>query len=196
VPFADHNAMLDPSTADLTSRMLEHFGPVGVPRDHPAVMRAIDFIKREQEPEGCWYGRWGVNYIYGTWQVLRGMAQIGEDMNKPWLQRGADWLFRIQNEDGGWGESADSYEDPSLKGIGPSTPSQTAWSLMGLIAAGHASQRAVQEGIRYLIETQNPEGSWDEDWFTGTGFPKVYYLEYTMYRQYFPLLALSHYRDA
>ncbi|MDA0840247.1 MAG: squalene--hopene cyclase [Planctomycetota bacterium] len=195
VPFADHNAMLDPSTADLTSRMLEHFGPVGVPRNHPAVIRAVDFIKREQEPEGCWYGRWGVNYIYGTWQVLRGMAQIGEDMVKPWLQRGAGWLFSIQNEDGGWGESCDSYEHPELKGIGPSTPSQTAWALMGLIAAGHASNHAVQEGIRYLIETQNPDGSWDEDWFTGTGFPKVYYLEYTMYRHYFPLLALSHYRD-
>ncbi|MDP7251567.1 MAG: squalene--hopene cyclase [Planctomycetota bacterium] len=196
VPFADHNAMLDPSTADLTSRMLEHFGPAGVPRNHPAVVRAVDFIKREQEAEGCWFGRWGVNYIYGTWQVLRGMAQIGEDMNQRWLQRGAGWLFSIQNEDGGWGESADSYEDPALKGIGPSTPSQTAWALMGLIAAGHASHVAVQEGIRYLTETQNPDGSWDEDWYTGTGFPKVYYLEYTMYRHYFPLLALSHYRDA
>ena len=194
VPFADHNALLDPATSDITSRILECFGQLQLPKDDPAAERAIKFLKRDQEPEGCWYGRWGVNYIYGTWQVLRGLGVYGEDMSQPYIQRGADWLLSIQNEDGGWGETCSSYEDPSLKGVGPSTPSQTAWALLGLMAAGHLEHPSVEKGVRYLVEAQRAEGGWHEDWFTGTGFPKVYYLEYTMYRHYFPLIALSDYQ--
>lgn len=195
VPFADHNALLDPSTADITGRVLEYLGQIGWTRDHPRAARAIEFLKREQEPEGCWYGRWGVNYIYGTSQALRGLADIGEDLDQPYLQRAADWLESCQNPDGGWGETCASYDDPSLKGQGESTPSQTAWAILGLLAAGRADAPSVERGTRYLTETQRTDGGWDEDQFTGTGFPKVYYLEYTMYRHYFPLMALSQYRE-
>jgi len=195
VPFADHNALLDPSTADITGRVLEYLGQIGWTRDHPRAARAIEFIKREQEPEGCWYGRWGVNYIYGTSQVLRGLADIGEDLDEPYIQQAADWLASCQNPDGGWGETCASYDDPSLKGQGGSTPSQTAWAILGLLAAGRADHPSVDQGIQYLLEIQGPDGGWEEDQFTGTGFPQVYYLEYTMYRHYFPLMALSQYRE-
>jgi squalene-hopene/tetraprenyl-beta-curcumene cyclase len=195
VPFADHNALLDPSTSDVTGRVLEYLGQVGWNRSSPVVARAIEFIKKDQEPDGCWYGRWGVNYVYGTSQVLRGLAAIGEDMRQPYAQRAADWLISCQNADGGWGESCDSYDDPTLKGQGESTPSQTAWGILGLLAAGKTDHPAVERAVAHLIRTQRLEGGWDERYYTGTGFPKVYYLEYTMYRHYFPLMALSQYRE-
>ncbi|MDP6505457.1 MAG: prenyltransferase/squalene oxidase repeat-containing protein, partial [Planctomycetota bacterium] len=196
VPFADHNALIDPSTSDITSRILEFYGNDGVPISDQRVVRALEFIRHDQEDDGSWYGRWGVNYIYGTWQVLKGLQAIGEDMNRPYVRRGAEWLVSVQNDDGGWGESCDSYEDPALKGIGESTPAQTAWTLLGLIAAGCANHDSVKRGVNHLLDTQRDDGGWDEQWYTGTGFPKVFYLEYTMYRHYFPTMALAAYRDS
>lgn len=194
IPFADHNAMIDPPTADVTARILEFMGYVGYDADFPRIEKAIRFLKREQEKDGSWFGRWGVNYIYGTWQVLRGLAAIGEDMRSPYILRAADWLKSVQLEDGGWGERCDTYSDPSRKGKGPSTPSQTAWGLMGLLAAGEdIKSESVRRAVEYLVRSQKQDGSWDENECTGTGFPKVYYLEYTMYRQYFPLQALGNY---
>jgi squalene-hopene/tetraprenyl-beta-curcumene cyclase len=197
VPFADHNAMIDPSTPDITGRALEclsHFD--GFDARHPTVRRAIDFVRGQQHADGSWFGRWGVNYIYGTWQVLRGLRCIGEDMTRAHVQRAARWLTARQNADGGWGESIASYDDAAKKGVGPSTPSQTAWAVMGLIAAGLHGHAAVHAGIRYLVESQDREGSWRQDQWTGTGFPGVFYLNYEYYRHYFPLMALAQYRRA
>jgi squalene-hopene/tetraprenyl-beta-curcumene cyclase len=196
VPFADHNAMLDPPTADITARVLETFGIFGVDTSDVRVRRAIQFIEKEQDEDGTWYGRWGVNYIYGTWQVLRGLAEIGYDMSRPNILRAADWFESVQNPDGGWGESIASYEDPRLKGQGPSTPSQTAWAIMGLVAAGRSSSPAIVRAVDYLTETQLADGTWEEEYWTGTGFPKVFYLRYHYYRLYFPLMALAMWRDA
>src|SRR5581483_1623125 len=134
IPFADHNAMLDPPTVDITGRILEMLAAYGFTREHPAVLRALSFIKKEQEADGSWFGRWGVNYIYGTMQVLRGLEAMGVDYHEPMVQQAAEWLRMVQNADGGWGESCASYDDPNLKGVGPSTPSQTAWAVMGLLA--------------------------------------------------------------
>ncbi len=195
VPFADHNAMLDPSCADITARVIEALGGLGFSREHPAISRAIDYLWTTQEPEGCWYGRWGVNYIYGTWQVLLGLEAIQFPMGHPRLQKAADWLESVQQGDGGWGEGCQSYDDPSLKGVGVTTASQTAWAVMGLMAAGRSRSDSVRNGIRYLVETQNADGTWDETEYTGTGFPRVFYLRYHMYRLYFPLLALARYKS-
>lgn len=194
VPFADHNAILDPTCSDLTGRVLELLGYIGYDRQSPVVRRAVAMIRRTQENDGSWYGRWGVNYIYGTWQILRGLAAIGENMSQEWIRRGCDWLESCQNEDGGWGETCESYNFPALKGRGPSTASQTAWAVMGLCACGEPDRESIQRGIAYLIRTQNEDGSWTEDYTTGTGFPCVFYLKYDMYRQHFPLLALATYR--
>lgn len=201
VPFADHNAILDPSCSDLTGRVLELLGFLGCPREDQRVRRAVGFLRRTQRDDGSWYGRWGVNYIYGTWQVLRGLRSIGEDMGQAWIVRGRDWLESCQNEDGGWGETCASYEDPSLKGKGPSTPSQTAWALMGLVAACDPAQpaqlerRSIRRGLEFLMEKQNADGSWPEPETTGTGFPRVFYLRYDMYRNNWPLLALATWRN-
>jgi squalene-hopene/tetraprenyl-beta-curcumene cyclase len=197
VPFADHNAMIDPSTADITGRVLEslsHFD--GFSPAHPVVRRALDFLRRDQAADGAWYGRWGVNYVYGTWQVLRGMACIGEDLTAPHVRRAVRWLLAHQNRDGGWGESIASYDDPSQAGVGPSTPSQTAWAVMGLVAAGEARSTAVRNGIRHLLERQDAAGTWSETTWTGTGFPNVFYLGYQLYPHTFPLMALGQYRRA
>jgi squalene-hopene/tetraprenyl-beta-curcumene cyclase len=197
VPFADHNAMIDPSTADITGRVLEslsHFPEFTV--SHPVVARALAFLRRAQETDGAWYGRWGVNYIYGTWQVLRGARCIGEDPEAPYVRRAARWLEEHQNADGGWGESVASYDDPSRRGAGPSTPSQTAWALMGLFAAGGLDGAAVRRGVRWLLEAQTTDGTWAQEPWTGTGFPKVFYLNYHYYRHYFPLMALGQYHAA
>jgi squalene-hopene/tetraprenyl-beta-curcumene cyclase len=197
VPWSDHNALLDPSTPDITGRILECLGYIGFTKEDKIVERAIDYIRRNQELDGSWYGRWGVNYIYGTWQVLVGLNAVRQNMNRGWVRRAVDWLKSVQNEDGGWGESCRSYEDLSQKAIGPSTPSQTSWGLLGLLA-GRCSPKdpAVQRAVRYLISGQRDDGGWDESEHTGTGFPRVFYLVYTMYRHYFPLLALHAYREA
>jgi squalene-hopene/tetraprenyl-beta-curcumene cyclase len=193
IPFADHNAMLDPPTVDITGRVLEMLAAYGVGGDDKRVQKAIKFILSEQESDGSWLGRWGVNYIYGTMLVLRGLQAMGVDHHEPYVQQGAEWLRMVQNSDGGWGESCGSYDDATTRGIGPSAPSQTAWAVMGLLAAGDTRSDSVQRGILYLLETQRPDGHWDEDQYTGTGFPRVFYLAYHLYRDYFPLIALSAY---
>ncbi len=194
VPFADHNAMLDPECADITARILELLGYEGYTLDEPQVRAAVRYVQKEQEADGSWYGRWGVNYIYGTWQVLRGMRAMKIDMNQPWIQKGAQWLRSVQRPDGGWGERCNTYDDPVFKGQGPSTASQTAWAVMGLCALDNPQDPVLQQGIHYLIRTQNQDGSWTEDEITGTGFPQVFYLKYDMYRNAWPLLALATYR--
>jgi squalene-hopene/tetraprenyl-beta-curcumene cyclase len=194
VPFADHNAILDPTCSDLTARVLELLGYVGYDRQSPEVRRAIAHLRYTQESDGSWYGRWGVNYIYGTWQVLRGLGSIGENMDQEWIRRGRDWLESCQNDDGGWGETCESYDFPTLKGVGPSTASQTAWAVMGLCACGDPGRESIRRGIAYLVRTQNADGSWTETETTGTGFPSVFYLRYDMYRLHFPLIALATYR--
>jgi squalene-hopene/tetraprenyl-beta-curcumene cyclase len=193
VPFADHNAMLDPATVDITGRMLEMLATYGYDKNHPGVKKAIDFVRKEQEADGSWFGRWGVNYIYGTMLVLRGLEAIGVDHHEPYVQQAAEWLRMMQNPDGGWGESCGSYDDANAKGQGPSTPSQTAWAVMGLLAANDTRSDSVARGIAYLLRAQKKDGSWTEDFYTGTGFPRVFYLMYHMYRQYFPLIALTTY---
>ncbi len=196
VPFADHNAMLDPSCPDITARVLEALGQYGYRPGRPAVDRALAFIERTQDRRGCWIGRWGVNYLYGTWQVLLGLREIGYDMTRPMVRRAVAWLKRVQQGCGGWGESCRSYDDPRLAGQGTPTASQTAWALLGLIAAREAGSKEVAAGIDYLLATQGEDGNWAEEQFTGTGFPKVFYLKYHMYRLYFPLMALARYARA
>ena len=191
VPFADHNAILDPPCSDITSRALEVFGRMGINSKEPFVKRAIRFVKDTQLPDGSWEGRWGINYIYGTWLVLRGLRAIGEDMYQDWILRGMNWLESCQNADGGWGETPATYDNPKLKGQGESTPSQTAWALMGIIAATDHLRPSIFRGVEYLARTQNADGTWTEDHITGTGFPKVFYLKYDMYRNNWPLLALA-----
>ena len=200
IPFADHNAMIDPSTADITGRVLEclaHFPAFrrggGGSR---VVARAVEFLKRDQLTDGSWYGRWGVNHIYGTWQALRGLAAAGEDREAPCVRRAVAWLRGRQNADGGWGESIASYTDPEQRGVGASTPSQTAWAVMGLLAGDGAHDRAVERGIHWLLERQDAAGTWEQALWTGTGFPKVFYLNYHLYRHTFPLMALAQYRAA
>jgi squalene-hopene/tetraprenyl-beta-curcumene cyclase len=194
VPFADHNAILDPTCSDLTARVLELLGYIGHDPRSTEVRQAINMLRRTQEADGSWYGRWGVNYIYGTWQALRGLASIGVNMDEEWIRRALTWLESCQNEDGSWGETCETYNFPALKGRGAGTPSQTAWALMGLCAGGNPERESIQAGIRWLISTQNHDGSWTEDYTTGTGFPCVFYLKYDMYRNHFPLLALATYR--
>jgi squalene-hopene/tetraprenyl-beta-curcumene cyclase len=194
VPFADHNAMLDPSCPDITARVLEALGCYGYGPDHPQVKKALAFIESTQEETGCWPGRWGVNYIYGTWQVLTGLGSIGHDMRSKMVRRAVAWLCSVQQAGGGWGESCASYDNPTLAGQGTPTASQTAWALLGLLAAGEAASETVRSGIDYLNRTQRPDGTWHEEQFTGTGFPKVFYLKYHLYSLYFPLMALARYQ--
>ncbi|HNQ87794.1 MAG TPA: squalene--hopene cyclase [Verrucomicrobiota bacterium] len=194
VPFADHNAMLDPECADITARILEVLGHERYSLDHPQVEKALQYLRSQQESDGTWYGRWGVNYIYGTWQVLRGLHVLGVDLQQPWLLKARAWFESVQHEDGGWGERCDTYEDPVFKGRGPSTPSQTAWAVMALCTFGDPDHPGLRRGVEYLIREQNPDGSWAEEETTGTGFPKVFYLKYDMYRNSWPLLALATYR--
>lgn len=196
-PYGDLKAMIDPNTADVTARVLEMVERSGVSTGTQSVERALNYLIKEQEPEGCWFGRWGVNYIYGTSGVLAALALVNPKRFAKEIQRGAAWLVSCQNADGGWGETCKSYDDPSLKGQGSSTPSQTAWALIGLLAAGDAeanyAMTAIELGIQHLIETQKPDGSWEEPYYTGTGFPGHFYLRYNLYYQHFPLTALARY---
>jgi squalene-hopene/tetraprenyl-beta-curcumene cyclase len=193
IPFADHNAMLDPPTVDITGRILEMLTLFGYTREDKRVQKAIEFVFKEQEPDGSWFGRWGCNYIYGTFLVLRGLEAMGVDHNEPQVLQGAEWLRMVQNPDGGWGESLMSYHDPNTRGVGESTASQTAWACLGLMAAGDTRSGSLDRGIAYLLKTQKNDGSWWEKCYTGTGFPKVFYLKYHMYAEYFPLMALATY---
>lgn len=193
IPFADQEAMVDYPTADVTGRMLEAMGHFGYDSSHPRARKAIEFLRRLQEPDGCWWGRWGVNYIYGTWSVLRGLMAIGEDLKAPYVQAALKWLKKHQNPDGGWGETCETYARPELRGQGVSTASQTAWAIMGLLAGGEAACNEVQRGIQYLLRNQKADGTWDELYFTGTGFPNHFYIRYRNYRNCFPLMALGQY---
>ena len=194
IPFADHGALLDPSTSDLTGRCLELLCMLGYDNDFPPVSRALAFLKKEQEECGAWFGRWGVNYVYGTWSVLKGLKLAGEDVSQPYIKKAAAWLKSCQNPDNGWGESCNSYAGVAYAGKGTSTVSQTAWALLGLMAAGEVKSFAVQRGISYLLNAQDRQGSWEEKLYTGTGFPMVFYLRYHGYSQYFSLWALGEYR--
>jgi squalene-hopene/tetraprenyl-beta-curcumene cyclase len=191
LPFSDLEATIDPSTPDITGRVLEILGQSGYELSTTAVKRGIDFIKRTQDDGGSWWGRWAVNHIYGTWSVLSGLSSIGEDMSSPYIKRAIQWLKTCQNSDGGWGERCESYETGAQKGCGQSTPSQTAWAILGLIAANEGKSAEVLGGVQYLLNGQLPNGTWEEDEFTGTGFPKYFMIRYHNYRNCFPLLALG-----
>lgn len=194
IPFADMKAMIDPPTEDLTGRLLELMGVSGHGLDFERARRAHAFVRRTQRADGSWWGRWGANFIYGTWSVLAGLRAIGDDLQAPHIRRALEWLKSRQNDDGGWGETLDSYDDESLAGVGPSTPSQTAWALLGLLAGEQPVSREALRGAEHLLVQQRHDGGWDEDWFTGTGFPSHFYLRYWMYRDYFPLMALGQLR--
>jgi squalene-hopene/tetraprenyl-beta-curcumene cyclase len=219
IPFCDFGEMLDPPSADVTAHVLEMFGRLGYSRDFPPLQRAYQYLRQEQEADGSWFGRWGVNYVYGLGAVLPALEAIGEDMFQPYLRRAVAWLVRHQNSDGGWGESCASYVNPDQGGCGPSTPSQTAWALLALLAAGEADHPVAERGVKFLLNTQSSDGSWDEPWFTGTGFPGYgvgervkrlpkpgergyqgadmsagFMINYHMYRNCWPLLALGRYR--
>ena len=195
IPFADHGALLDPPTADVSARCLGFLTQIGYGADHPAVAAAIAYLHAEQEPDGSWFGRWGTNYIYGTWSVLAALNSAGIPPDSPEVRRAVGWLLARQHQDGGWGEGGESYWPAVPHGDAHySTPSQTAWALLGLMAAGEASHPAVARGIAYLIDTQDSEGNWDEPWYTAVGFPRVFYLRYHGYRAFFPLWALARYR--
>jgi squalene-hopene/tetraprenyl-beta-curcumene cyclase len=195
VPFADHNAMLDPTCPDITGRVLEALCRRGRTLEDPAIARAVQYLLTHQKPDGSWYGRWGVNYTYGTFLALRGLRASGTREAAAAVQKAAEWLRSVQNADGGWGESCGSYDLHSFASA-PSTPSQTAWALLGLEAAGDLTSEAVRRGVGWLLEHQNAEGGWDEELMTGTGFPNVFYLSYHLYRHYFPLLALAAWRKS
>jgi len=211
IPFADHNAMQDPSCPDITGRVLECLSWHGYTINDPRLRRAVEYVKSHQEPEGCWFGRWGVNYIYGTWQAVVGPIRCGVPRGLRWIQNAGEWIRSIQKDDGSFGESADSYEDPLRKGVGPSTASQTAWAAMILFEIYGKHDPCLERAIEWLCENQmtdvqasdpaynvdhDPPGSWRELEFTGTGFPRVFYLRYHLYRLYFPLMAIARYARA
>lgn len=199
IPYGDLRAMIDPNTADVTARVLEMIGRTDMTTGEASVDKALAYLRTEQEPEGCWYGRWGVNYVYGTSGVLAALALVAPPYDRWRLRRAVKWLESVQNSDGGWGETCQSYKEPSLKGQGPSTPSQTAWALIGLLAAGEAvgeyATEAIKRGAEHLLTTQRADGTWNENYFTGTGFPCHFYLKYHLYQQHFPLTALGRYRQ-
>jgi squalene-hopene/tetraprenyl-beta-curcumene cyclase len=197
IPFADHGALLDPPTADVSARCISMLGQLGDrPADNPNLARAVDYLLKVQEKDGSWFGRWGMNYIYGTWSALCALNAIDFDPASAPMRKAAAWLKQIQNPDGGWGEGGESYEmDYSGYRPAPSTSSQTAWALLGLMAAGMVDDPAVARGVRYLARTQSGDGFWPEERFTATGFPRVFYLRYHGYSKYFPLWAMARYRN-
>lgn len=195
LPLADVEAVTDPSCPDLTGRVLEMMGALNYSADHPVARRAIRWLKRAQAAEGSWWGRWGVNHIYGTFSALAGLRAIGVDLDQPWIKHAVNWLKSRQNADGGWGESPLSDRDPNWRGRGDSTASQTAWALIGLLAGEDRVGDNVIRGVRWLLERQNSSGAWDEDAFTGNGFPNHFYMKYYLYAHYFPLMALGQFRS-
>jgi squalene-hopene/tetraprenyl-beta-curcumene cyclase len=195
VPLADVEAVTDPTCPDLTGRALEMMGSVGYRADHPVARRAIRWLKRNQSSDGGWWGRWGVNYIYGTFSALAGLRAVGVDLNQPWIKRAVQWLKSVQNPDGGWGESPLSDKDPAYRGKGPSTASQTAWAVIGLLAGEDPLSENVMRGAAWLMERQVEGGDWDEPESTGNGFPNHFYLRYQLYSHYFPLIALGRFRS-
>ena len=195
IPFADHGALLDPPTVDVTARCLSFLAQIGHGRNEPALAQGLDYLRREQEADGSWFGRWGTNYIYGTWSALCALNALGLPHTDPAIRRGAVWLVARQRADGGWGEDEESYANAPPGHYKISTPSQTAWALLGLMAAGELAHPAVAQGVDYLRRTQNFNGDWDEVAYTAVGFPRVFYLRYHGYRLFFPLLALARYSN-
>ncbi|CCQ73410.1 squalene--hopene cyclase [Magnetospira sp. QH-2] len=195
IPFADHGALLDPPTEDVTARCLGFLAQVGYGKDHPAVQAALDYLYREQLDDGSWFGRWGSNYIYGTWSVLNALNGVGEDMDSEAVRRAVDWLKSRQQADGGWGESCSSYYDAREAEDSVPTPSHTSWALLGLMAAGEVNSEAVRRGIRWLSQAPRDGGKWHEELYNAPGFPRVFYLHYHGYSAYFPLWALARYRN-
>jgi squalene-hopene/tetraprenyl-beta-curcumene cyclase len=196
IPFADHGALLDPPTADVSARCISMLGQLGETVSNPVMRTAVDYLLREQEADGSWFGRWGVNYIYGTWSTLCALNAAGFDKTSPSVAKATSWLLAIQNDDGGWGEDCTSYK-LDYRGYEPagSTASQTAWALLGLMAAGEVGHAAVERGVAYLCSTQGRDGLWRQDAYTGGGFPRVFYLRYHGYPIIFPLWALARYRN-
>jgi len=194
IPFADHNAMIDPSTADVTARVVECLGRYGWSAKHPVIQRAVRFLLQDQCKDGSWFGRWGVNYVYGTSGVLRALETVSL-ANRDFCKRAVGWLRSVQKVNGSFGESLLSYDTPSTKGQGTSTPSQTAWGLIGLLASAGTEDPAVAKAVNYLVHRQEADGSWSEPEFTGTGFPGVFYLKYHLYRNSFPVYALARYSN-
>ena len=195
IPFADHGALLDPPTADVTARCVSFLAQIGMAADDPVMVRALSYLRREQEDDGSWFGRWGTNYIYGTWSALCAFNAAGIGCDDPAVRRAVEWLVSVQRDDGGWGEDEETYRDAPRGRYKESTPSQTAWALLGLMAAGEVENPAVARGIEYLMATQRGTGEWRELPYNAVGFPRVFYLRYHGYRWYFPLLALARYRN-
>ncbi len=195
IPFADHGALLDPPTADVTARCVSFLGQLGDPADAAAMARAVAYLRAEQEPCGAWFGRWGTNYIYGTWSVLCALNVVGVPPEDPAIQRAVTWLASVQRDDGGWGEDEETYAGATPGTYRRSTASQTAWALLALMAAGAQSSPVVARGVDYLLAAQRNDGEWAEAEYTAVGFPRVFYLRYHGYRRYFPLLALARMRN-
>ena len=195
IPFADHGALLDPPTADVSARCLGMLAQVGYTTAEPAVARAIEYLRREQEKDGSWFGRWGNNYVYGTWSVLCALNAIGEDMQAPYIRRAVDWLKARQQADGGWGEDCASYWQHRRDEVKTSTPSQTSWAVLALMAAGDIDSVAVKGGVEFLLKAPRSQGKWHEEYFNAVGFPRIFYLRYHGYSAFFPLWTLARYRD-
>jgi squalene-hopene/tetraprenyl-beta-curcumene cyclase len=196
IPFADHGALLDPPTEDVTARCVGFLLQAGYSMEHQSVARGLDYLRRSQQPDGSWFGRWGTNYVYGTWSVLNAFVPAGENAsNSETIRRAVAYLLGFQQADGGWGEDGGTYWDERRGSCKASTASQTAWALLGLMAAGETKNPAVARGIRFLLETQSADGLWDEEWYTAVGFPRVFYLRYDGYRAFFPMMALARYRN-
>ena len=195
IPFADHGALLDPPTADVSARCVSFLGQLGHGIEHPAVARGLAYLKREQEADGSWFGRWGNNYVYGTWSVLCALRAVDEDMNAPYVRKAVEWLKARQCADGGWGEDCASYWQHRRDEVKTSTPSQTSWAVLGLMAAGENDSAAVARGVEFLLDAPRVGGKWDEEYFNAVGFPRVFYLRYHGYSAYFPLWTLARYVD-
>lgn len=195
IPFADHGALLDPPTADVSARCLGMLAQLGYSKDNPTVVKALKYLKKEQEADGSWFGRWGNNYVYGTWSVLCALNAAGEDMQQPYIRQAVDWLKGRQQPDGGWGEDCASYWQHRRDEVKSSTPSQTSWAVLGLMAAGEVDSVSVKGGIEYLLREPHEGGKWEEEYFNAVGFPRIFYLRYHGYRSFFPLWTLSRYRD-
>ena len=195
IPFADHGALLDPATSDVSARCISMLAQLGYGRDHSAVRRGLEYLRREQEEDGSWFGRWGTNYIYGTWSALCAFNAVGEDMQAPHIRKAVEFLKSFQRADGGWGEDCATYWDERRGEAKASTPSHTAWALLALMAAGAVDSEAVQRGIRWLLDAPRAGAEWDEKYFNAPGFPRVFYLRYHGYCAYFPLWALARYRN-